>query len=117
MSLYCAHGGEDFELSSGELRDSLFRALDKLGRRTKVLAVPPDQTRTASRAGELTNFAWNYYGDALRGVLPALGTDKAMSAERITGMFGDIPLSILHSHQPPENEETVAVVPKEFIYA
>jgi nickel-dependent lactate racemase len=116
MSLYCAHGGQDFELSSGELRDLLFAALEKLGRRAKVLVVPPDQTRAASRAGELTNFAWNYYGDALRGVLPALGTHKAMSAERIAGMFGDIPLGLFHSHNWREDVETVGVVPGEFIY-
>jgi nickel-dependent lactate racemase len=117
MSVYCAHGGQDFELSSVELRDLLFAALEKLGRRTKVLVVPPDQTRAASRAGELTSFAWNYYGDALRGVLPALGTHKAMSAERIAGMFGDVPLSLFHSHNWREDVETVGVVPGEFIYA
>jgi nickel-dependent lactate racemase len=117
MSLYCTHGGQDFELSSGELRDLLFAALEKLGGRAKVLVVPPDQTRAASRAGELTNFAWNYYGDALRAVLPALGTHKAMSAERIAGMFGDIPLSLFHSHNWREDVETVGVVPGEFIYA
>jgi nickel-dependent lactate racemase len=117
MSLYCAHGDPEFELSSGELRGLLFAALEKLGRRAKVLVVPPDQTRTASRAGELTNFAWKYYGDSLRGVLPALGTHKAMSAERIAGMFGDIPLSLFHSHNWREDVETVGVVPREFIYA
>jgi nickel-dependent lactate racemase len=117
MSLYCAQGGQDIELSSGELRDLLFSALDKLGSRKRTLVVPPDQTRAASRAGELTNFAWNYYGEALRGVLPALGTHKAMSAERIVGMFGDIPLSLFHAHNWREDVETVGVVPKEFIYA
>jgi len=117
MSVYCAHGGQGFELSFGELRDLLFAALEKLGRRAKVLVVPPDQTRAASRAGELTNFTWNYYGDALRGVLPALGTHKAMSAERMAGMFGDIPVSLFHSHNWREDVETVGVVPREFIYA
>ena len=117
MSVYCAHGGQDFELSFGELRNLLFAVLEKLGRRAKVLVVPPDQTRAASRAGELTNFTWKYYGDALRGVLPALGTHKAMSAERIAGMFGDIPVSLFHSHNWREDVETVGVVPREFIYA
>lgn len=117
MSVYCAHGGQDFELSPGELKDLLFAALEKLGRRTNVLVVPPDQTRASSRAGELTRFAWNYYGDALRGVLPALGTHKAMSAERIAGMFGDVPLNLFHSHNWREDVETVGVVPSEFIFA
>jgi nickel-dependent lactate racemase len=117
MSLYCAHGGRDLELSSGELRDLLFAALEKLGKRAKVLAVPPDQTRSASRAGELTNFAWNYYEDALRAVLPALGTHKAMPPERITRMFGEVPLSLFHVHNWREDVETIGVVPREFIYA
>src|SRR5277367_4786075 len=115
MSLYCAQGGPDRELRLSELRDFLFAALEKLGRRKKVLAIPPDQTRLASRAGDLTRYAWEYYGENLRAVLPALGTHKAMSAERIAGMFGDIPLQLFHAHKWREDVETVGVVPKEFI--
>jgi nickel-dependent lactate racemase len=117
MSLYCAQGGKDLELSSGELRDLLFSAFEKLGSRKKILVVPPDQTRAASRAGELTRYAWEYYKDNLRAVLPALGTHKPMSAERIAGMFGSIPLNLFHAHNWRENVETVGVVPSEFIYA
>ncbi len=117
MSLYCAQGGKDLELSSGELRDLLFSAFEKLGSRKKILVVPPDQTRAASRAGELTRYAWEYYRDNLRAVLPALGTHKPMSAERIAGMFGSIPFNLFHAHNWREDVETVGVVPGEFIYA
>jgi len=116
MSLYCAHGGPDRELSSRELRDLLSAALEKLGRRKKVLVVPPDQTRTASRAGELTRYAWDYYGEGLRAVLPALGTHQAMSAEQIAGMFGDVPSGLFHAHKWRDDVETIGVVPREFIY-
>ena len=116
MSLYCAQGGPDRELTSSELRDFLSAALEKLGRRKKVLAVPPDQTRTASRAGELTRYAWEYYGEGLRGVLPALGTHKAMSAEQIAGMFGNVPPGLFHAHRWRDDVETIGVVPREFIY-
>jgi nickel-dependent lactate racemase len=116
MSLYCAQGGPDREISSGELREFLFGALQKLGSRKRVLAVPPDQTRMASRAGDLTRYAWEYYGENLRAVLPALGTHKAMSAERIAGMFGDVPLALFHVHKWREDVETLGVVPKEFIH-
>src|SRR6266853_2056989 len=116
MSLYCAQGGPDRELSSRELRDSLLAALEKLGKRSKVLAIPPDQTRTASRAGELTRYAWEYYGENLRAVLPALGTHKAMSPERIAAMFGDVPRNLFHAHNWREDTETVGTVPGEFIY-
>ena len=115
MSLFCAQGGPDRELSSSELRDLLFVALDKLGKRKKVLAVPPDRTRAASRSGELTHHAWEYYGENLRAVLPALGTHKAMSAEQISAMFGDIPYTLFRAHNWREDVETVGVVPKEFI--
>ncbi len=116
MSLYCAQGGPDRELSSSELRDFLSAALEKLGRRRKVLAVPPDQTRAASRAGELTRYAWEYYGEGLRAILPALGTHKAMSAEQIAGMFGNVLAGLFHVHKWRDDVETIGVVPREFIY-
>jgi nickel-dependent lactate racemase len=116
MSLYCAQGSPDRELSSSELRDFLSAALEKLGRRRKVLAVPPDQTRTASRAGELTRYAWEYYGERLRAVLPALGTHKAMSTEQIAEMFGNVPPGLFHAHKWRDDVETIGVVPREFIY-
>src|SRR6266849_6132168 len=116
MSLYCAEGGPNRELCSSELRDFLFGALEMLGSRKNVLAIPPDQTRVASRAGDLTRYAWEYYREGLRAVLPALGTHKAMSAERIAGMFGDIPIELFHAHKWREDVETVGVVPKEFIH-
>src|SRR5713226_9068200 len=116
MSLYCAQGGPARELSSSELRALLFGALEKLGSRKKVLAIPPDQTRVASRAGDLTRYAWEYYREDLRAVMPALGTHKAMSAERIAAMFGDIPIELFHAHKWREDVETVGVVPKEFIH-
>src|SRR5271168_4451640 len=116
MSLYCAQGGPHHELSPSELRDFLSAALEKFGSRKKVLAVPPDQTRVASRAGDLTRNAWEYYGENLRAVLPALGTHKAMSPERIAEMFGNVPLGLFHAHRWREDVETLGAVPKEFIH-
>ena len=115
MSLYCAQGGPDAELSSRELRDFLLAALEKLGKRSNVLAIPPDQTRASSHAGELTRYAWNWYGKNLRAVLPALGTHKAMSPERLAAMFGDVPGDLFHVHNWREDIETIGVVPREFI--
>lgn len=116
MSLFSAQGGPDRELSSTELEGFLFSALEKLGKRKKVLAIPPDQTRAASRAGELTRYAWHYYRENLRAVLPALGTHKAMSAERIAAMFGNVPVGLFHAHNWREDVETIGVVPREFIH-
>jgi nickel-dependent lactate racemase len=115
MALYCSQGGPDREISSSELRDYLFTALERLGPRTKVLAVPPDYTRVASRAGELTRYAWDYFGENLRAVLPAVGTHHAMSAEQITAMFGNVPQVLFHAHKWREDVETIGVVPGQLI--
>src|SRR5437868_8573027 len=115
MSLYCAEGGPDRELSGRELQDLLLAGLEQLGTRGNVLAIPPDQTRASSRAGELTRYAWKYYGKNLRAVLPAVGTHKAMSAERIAAMFGDMPGELFHAHNWRKDTETIGAVPREFI--
>ena len=42
MSLFYRQGGPEAEISAESLRNALYQALDKLGTRSKVLAVPPD---------------------------------------------------------------------------
>ena len=91
MSLFLATGSEHAELSLTDVKHSLFEALDKLGHRRKVLALPPDFTRYHSRAGDLTREAWQYYGDRLTAVMPALGTHRAMTDCELGTMFGDMP--------------------------
>src|SRR5580692_10875450 len=107
MSLYAAHGDVQMEIAPTELRSLLFAALDKLGPRRRVLVVPPDITRLHSRAGELARWAWEYYGEALRAVLPALGTHAPMSAEQLTRMFGDLPQSLIQIHNWRTDVETL----------
>jgi nickel-dependent lactate racemase len=87
----------------------------KLGERNRVLAVPPDQSREHSRAGELTGYAWKYYGDRLKAILPALGTHTAMRPDQIAHMFGGVPQNLFHVHNWRTDMETVGVVPAEFI--
>jgi nickel-dependent lactate racemase len=115
MSLYLAKGAPDAEIPAAELKSLTFEALARLGPRRRVLAVPPDQTRFHSRAGELTQFAWEYYGQALKAVLPALGTHAPMTAEQLTRMYGDIPQSLFHVHNWRTDVETLGEVPAEFI--
>jgi nickel-dependent lactate racemase len=116
VSLYCATGSVETELSSAELKALLDRSLAKLGPRSRVLAVPPDQSRTSSRAGDLTRFAWEHYGDRLEAILPALGTHKAMRPDEIARMFGEIPLKLFKVHNWRTDVETLGEVPAEFIY-
>jgi nickel-dependent lactate racemase len=115
MSLFCSAGSVDTDLSPQQLQELLEEALAKLGPRNRVLAVPPDQSREHSRAGELTNYAWRYYGDRLKAVLPALGTHTAMGSDQITRMFGDVPQNLFRVHNWRIDVETLGEVPAEFI--
>jgi nickel-dependent lactate racemase len=115
MSLFCAVGSEDTDLTPERLKTLLGETLAKLGQRNRVLAVPPDQTRAHSRAGELTRYAWEFYGDHLQAVLPALGTHSAMKPGQISAMFGEMPQELFRVHQWRTDIETLGEVPAEFI--
>jgi nickel-dependent lactate racemase len=115
MSLYCAAGGVESDLFP-PLQELLAESLAKLERRTRVLVVLPDQSRVHSRAGDLTRYAWQYYGDRLQAVLPALGTHAAMQPEQITRMFGDMPQELFRVHNWRTDVETLGEVPAEFIH-
>jgi nickel-dependent lactate racemase len=108
-------GSVESDLSPQQLKDLLTQSLAKLGERSRVLAVPPDQSREHSRAGELTGYAWQYYGDRLKAVLPALGTHTAMRPEQIAHMFGDVPKELFRVHNWRTDIETLGEVPSEFI--
>jgi nickel-dependent lactate racemase len=115
MSLYCHEGGPDAELSPESLHDLFCRALDQLGDRRRVLAVPPDGSRFHSQAGGLTQYAYQYYGDRLACVLPALGTHNAMPAAALTRMFGDIPHSLFAVHNWRTDVVTLGELPASLI--
>jgi nickel-dependent lactate racemase len=115
MSLFFAAGSPTTELSPSDIRDGLYEALGMLGDRKKVLAVPPDFTRFHSKAGELTEMAWEFYGDKLTDVLPALGTHTAMSDEQIATMFGATPRGLFRVHDWRNDIVTLGEVPGEFM--
>ncbi len=60
MSLYFSTGSPTTVLDGEGLRAGLYQALDRLGPRKKVLALPPDFTRFHSLAGPLTRFVYDY---------------------------------------------------------
>ena len=115
MSLYLSVGSPETEISSGELRELLFATLAQLGARKSVLVVPPDQTRAASRAGDLTRWAYEYYRHSLKAVLPALGTHAPMSSVQLARMFGDLPQELVRVHNWRTDIETLGDVPASFI--
>jgi nickel-dependent lactate racemase len=114
MSLYCAAGGLESDLLP-QLQSLLAESLAKLGSRSRVLVVPPDYSRVHSRFGDLTRYAWEYYGDRLHAVLPALGTHAAMRSDQITRMFGNVPQDLFRVHHWRTDVETIGEVPAEFI--
>jgi nickel-dependent lactate racemase len=115
MSLYCAAGSVESDLLP-QLHDLVVESLAKLGQRNRVLAVPPDHSRVHSRSGDLTRHAWEYYGDRLQAVLPALGTHAAMQPDQIVRMFGAMPQELFRVHNWRTDVETLGEVPAEFIH-
>src|ERR1700760_378045 len=115
MSLLFAKGSPDMEMSAAEIKAGFFEALTKMGERKKVLAVPPDFTRFHSKAGELTEMAWEFYGERMTDVLPALGTHTAMPDAQIAKMFGSVPRELFRVHNWRDDIVTLGEVPGEFV--
>jgi len=113
--IYYENGSKETALSHDDLRRGLYEALEKLGERRKILAVPPDYTRLPSRSGELTEIAWEYYGDKLTDILPALGTHTPMTEGQIDHMFGKTPKTLFRDHDWRNDVMTLGEVPAEYI--
>ncbi len=115
MSLFFGSGSATAEMSAEEVRAGLLGALGQLGERRRVLAVPPDFTRKHSGAGALTEMCWEFYGERLVDVLPALGTHRAMSDMEIGAMFGRVPRGLFRVHDWRRDVVTLGEVPGELI--
>ncbi len=105
--LYGAYGGADVVLTNDDLREKLYEALDRIGDKQKIMAIPPDFTRFHSKAGLITKYLWQRYGDKLTDVLPALGTHSPMTDEQIgrvvseferLGMYDDTLIVFIADH-------------------
>ena len=116
MSLFFELGTEQSDLSAVELKNGLFRALRALGPRNRVLAIPPDMTRFHSGAGNLTSNAYEFYGNRLSAVLPAVGTHAAMTPGQIAKMFAGVPFELFHVHNWRKDVVTLGEVPAEFVH-
>ncbi len=116
MSTLLAIGSPETELTPAEVEAHLKAALESLGTRKKVLALPPDFSRFHSQAGLLTEMAWRYYGNALTDVLPALGTHRPMTDGEIATMFGETPRELFRVHDWRNDVVTLGEVPGEFMH-
>jgi nickel-dependent lactate racemase len=113
--IYYSNGNPKASFSNDDLKNGLFEALNKMGIKNKVLALPPDYTRLPSQAGILTSFAYEYYGDKLTDILPALGTHSPMTDHQIERMFPGIPRTLFRDHDWRNDVVTLGEVPGEFI--
>jgi nickel-dependent lactate racemase len=113
--MYFSRGSATDSLDRNALREGLTAALEKLGPRKKVLAIPPDFTRFHSQAGVLTELAWERLGERLTDVLPAIGTHFPVSDHEIATMFGRTPRGLFRVHDWKNGLETLGRVPADFV--
>jgi nickel-dependent lactate racemase len=115
MTIYFAQGSPTTDLSDADLREALRATFDQLAPRERVLAIPPDFTRFYSRAGDLTSMTYEYFGQRLTDVMPALGTHFAMPPEQLDRMFPGLPHELIRVHKWREDVVTIGEVPAEFV--
>lgn len=113
--LYYSRGSKTDNISADEVRAALKSVFDRLGARNRVLALPPDFTRLNSYAGPITEMVYDYFGDRLTDVMPALGTHVPMTPEQISTMFGHVPAELFRVHDWRNDVVTVGEVPASYI--
>ncbi len=117
MTLYLAAGSPTTELAADDLQRHLHAVFERLGDRQRVLALPPDFTRFNSRAGLLTCQTYEYYGERLTDVMPALGTHVPMPEWQLDRMFPGLPHELIRPHRWRDDVLTIGEVPAEFVAA
>ena len=113
--LYYAKGSKNDSISADEVRAILKEVFDGMGKKNRVLALPPDFTRLNSYAGEITEMVYDYYGDTLTDIMPALGTHTPMTEEQMDVMFGHVPHDLFRVHDWRNDVVTVGQVPAEYV--
>ncbi len=81
-----------------------------------MLALPPDHTRSDSRAGDITCLAHEMLGDRLTDVMPALGTHEAMSPDELNHMFPGLPHNLIRVHRWRDDVRTLGEVDADFVH-
>ncbi len=113
--LYYSRGSRSDSISRDQLKEALYSALDKIGVRNRVLAIPPDITRLHSQAGIVTEFTREYYGEKLTDILPSIGTHVPMTGVEIEMMYGKTPKSLFRIHDWRNGFVTLGDVPSDYV--
>lgn len=114
--LYYARGSKNDNITQDEVRSALAAVFESMGAKKRVLALPPDFTRLNSYAGPITEMVYDYFGEALTDVMPALGTHVPMTPEQISAMFGHVPSDLFRVHDWRNDVVTVGEVPAEYVH-
>jgi nickel-dependent lactate racemase len=113
--IYFKRGSETESLSVDDLKTGLYSALDRIGKRKNVLAIPPDFTRYHSQAGILTSLVYQYFQENLSDILPALGTHSPMTEEDTERMFPNVPPKLFRVHDWRKDIITLGTVNSEIV--
>ena len=113
--LYYSRGSESDVITPEEVREALYGVFKALGPKRRVLALPPDFTRLNSFAGPITEMVYDWYGDTLTDVMPALGTHSPMTDDQKKTMFGHVPADRFRVHDWRNDVVTVGEVPAEYV--
>lgn len=113
--LYYSRGSKTDNITPDEIRAALKQVFDALGPKNRVMAIPPDFTRFNSYAGPITEMVYDYYGDTLTDVMPALGTHTPMTPEQIKTMFGHVPADKFRDHDWRNDVRTIGTIPSEYV--
>ena len=113
--LYYSRGSKTDNITPDEIRTALKQVFDAMGPKHRVMAIPPDFTRFNSYAGPITEMVYDYYGDTLTDVMPALGTHTPMTPEQIKTMFGHVPAEKFRDHDWRNDVRTIGTIPSEYV--
>ena len=113
--LYYSRGSKTDNITPDEIRAALKQVFDAMGPKNRVMAIPPDFTRFNSYAGPITEMVYDYYGDTLTDVMPALGTHTPMTPEQIKTMFGHVPAEKFRDHDWRKDVRTIGTIPSEYV--
>lgn len=113
--LYFSRGSKTDNITPEEVRAALKQVFDGMGPKRRVMAIPPDFTRFNSYAGPITEMVYDYYGDTLTDVMPALGTHSPMTPEQIKTMFGHVPADKFRVHDWRHDVRTIGTIPSKYV--
>ncbi|KAG9413201.1 hypothetical protein AC1031_016222 [Aphanomyces cochlioides] len=117
MVLYYSEGSPTAEISDEGLKQALTQAMDKINgkEKRKVMLVPPDFTRFHSKSGIVTQHAYEYFGQHVKDIMPALGTHAPMTPDEISKMFGSVPQNLFRVHDWRNDVVKIGEVPRELV--